>query len=84
MNLSLEFKGYLEEIIEKAIYKGIVKTRAEAIRLGLLELDKEYRLVERDYSPADELPLREEFIKELAGRGKEKSKRAKSIGDLLG
>ncbi len=83
MNLSLEFKGHLEEIIEKAIDKGIVKTRAEAVRLGLLELDKEYHLVEADYDPVDELPLRKEFVKALVNRTKEKSVKAKSIDDLF-
>ncbi|MBU2100714.1 hypothetical protein KKG83_06820 [Candidatus Micrarchaeota archaeon] len=83
MNLSLEFKGHLEEIIEKAIDKGIVKTRAEAVRLGLLELDKEYHLVEADYNPVDELPLKEEFVKELVKRSKEKPIKAKSIDDLF-
>ncbi len=83
MNLSLEFKGHLEEIIEKAIDKGLVKTRAEAIRLGLLELDKEYHLVGVDYSPVDELPLKKEFVKELVKRSKEKSVKAKSIDDLF-
>lgn len=83
MNLSIEFKGYLEEIIEKAINKGIVKTRAEAIRLGLLELDKEYHLVEPDYHPVDELPLKEEFIEELLKRKKEKAKKAKNIDELF-
>jgi len=83
MNLSLEFKGHLEEIIEKAIDKGIVKTRAEAVRLGLLELNKEYHLVEADYSPVDELPLRQEFVKELVKRSREKTIKAKTIDDLF-
>ena len=83
MNLSLEFKGHLEEIIERAIDKGLVKTRAEAVRLGLLELDKEYHLAEADYNPVDEMPLKKEFVKELVKRSREKSIKAKSIDDLF-
>lgn len=48
MNISMHFEGYVEKIIEEALRQGIVKTKAEALRLGLLELNDKYGLVASD------------------------------------
>ena len=45
MNISMHFDGYVEQIIDEAVRKGLVKTKAEALRAGLLELNDKYGLV---------------------------------------
>ena len=46
--MTVEFKGYLEAVVDEAIRRGIVKTRTEALRAGLLELADKYGLGEAD------------------------------------
>ena len=48
MNISMRFEGYSAQIIAEALRQGIVKTKAEALRLGLLELNDKYGLVASD------------------------------------
>jgi len=46
MNLNISLEGYVEETINRAISRGIVKTKAEAIRQAVLMFGKEYGLNE--------------------------------------
>ncbi len=46
--MTVSFEKYAEEIMERAIKKGIVKTKIEALRLGLLGLDDRYDLHEEE------------------------------------
>ncbi len=73
--MTVEFKGYLEEIVDEAIRRGIVKTRTEALRAGLLELADKYGLGEADDETEvlEEVRRLEEEMKK--GRMKTYSKR---------
>ncbi|RLG20358.1 hypothetical protein DRN67_00190 [Candidatus Micrarchaeota archaeon] len=75
MHMTVEFKGYLEEIVDEAIRRGIVKTRTEALRAGLLELADKYGLGEADDETEvlEEVRRLEEEMKK--GRMKTYSKR---------
>ena len=42
MNLTVKFEGHIAEVIEKLIGKGVVATKTEALRLGVLELERKY------------------------------------------
>ena len=65
-----------EEITKKLIFENY-------IRAGTLT-DKEREFCEKiDWHPVDELPLKEEFRKELEKRKKEKSVRVKSVSDIF-
>jgi len=85
MNISMRFEGYSAQIIAEALRQGIVKTKAEALRLGLLELNDKYGLV------ASDLEQRElqQDIAEIArmekriASGKTKLHRAKSIDEIF-
>lgn len=44
MHMTVNFKGDLEQIVDEAIRRGIVKTKTEALRIGLLELADKYEL----------------------------------------
>jgi len=42
MNLTVKFEGHIAEVIEKLIEKGVAATKTEALRLGILELERKY------------------------------------------
>jgi Arc/MetJ-type ribon-helix-helix transcriptional regulator len=44
MHMTVNFRGYLSEIVDEAIARGIVQTKTEALRAGLLELADKYGL----------------------------------------
>lgn len=65
-----------EEITKKLIFENYMKT-------GTIT-DKEWEFCEKtDWHPVDELPMKEEFRKELERRKKEKSIRVKSVSDIF-
>ncbi len=85
MNISMRFEGLSEEIIAEALKRGVVKTKAEAIRLGLLELNDKYGLVPRN---SEEIELMEDLreierIERDLKSGKEKLHRVRSIESLI-
>lgn len=45
MRTTLAINGAPEIILEKAVKLGVAKSRTDAIRLGILSLNKEYSLV---------------------------------------
>lgn len=69
MNLNLKFTGAVEKIIEEAVRKGYAATKSEAIRLGVLELNQKYKLLD----PEDETDIaRADSIMQNVVEGKEK------------
>ena len=65
-----------EEAIKKLIFENYIKTGSIT--------DEEWKFCEKtDWHPVDELPLKEEFKKELERRKKEKSIKIKSVSDIF-
>jgi len=65
-----------EEALKKIIFENYMKT-------GKIS-DEEWEFCEKiDWHPVDELPLKEEFKKELEKRKKEKSIKLKSVSELF-
>jgi hypothetical protein len=65
-----------EEAIKKLIFENYLKT-------GKIS-DEEWGFCEKnDWHPVDELPLKEEFKKEMERRKKEKSIKLKSVSDIF-
>jgi len=54
MNVTMRFDGYVERIIDEAVKRGVVKTKAEALRLGVLQLNEKYHLVSQNLSEDEE------------------------------
>ncbi len=81
----MHFEGYIEKIIDEAQKQGIVKTKSEALRLGLLELNQKYGLVETSMEQRElEMDLAEMArIEKRIKQGKTKLHRAKSIEDIF-
>ena len=65
-----------EETIKKLIFEKYLKTKELS--------DREWAFCEKiDWHPVDELPLREEFKKELGKRRKEKGIKFKSVDEIF-
>ena len=47
MNTNIQLNGLNEKIIDGAIHFGLVKTKTEAIRAGLMELNHKYDILEQ-------------------------------------
>jgi Arc/MetJ-type ribon-helix-helix transcriptional regulator len=63
MNVNVSLDGYTQEIVNEAIKRGIVKTKAEAIRFALLLFGKEYRL--EDVSLEEVLKVNKKIKEEM-------------------
>ncbi|MFH1751118.1 MAG: hypothetical protein ABH863_05555 [Candidatus Micrarchaeota archaeon] len=60
MNMNVRLEGKLEQIVDAAIAQGIVKNQIEAIRVGLLELNTKYHLLERyTFIPTEKISEKE-------------------------
>ena len=65
-----------EETMKKLIFENYIKN-------GNIT-DEEWKFCERiDWHPVDELPLKEEFKKEIERRKKEKSIKLKSVSEIF-
>ncbi len=65
-----------EELMKKLILEHYLKT-------GIIS-DEEWNFCDRmDWHPVDELPLKEEFKKEIERKRKEKSIKLKSVSDIF-
>ena len=42
MNLTIKFDGHVSDVIDRLVEKGVVATKTEALRLGVLRLEAEY------------------------------------------
>jgi len=47
MYATVKFEGLIDSILEQAIKQGLVKTKMEGLRLGVLELNNKYHLTEQ-------------------------------------
>ena len=71
MHTTIKFTGVLEQILEEAVDEGIAKTKTQALRLAVLELNNKYHLLEK--SREDELALRKmQRMEEEIASGKRK------------
>lgn len=55
MRTTLEFQGFPELILQKAVDLGIARSKTDALRMGIFALNKEFRLIE---NPEAELVAR--------------------------
>ena len=45
MYATVKLEGFVDDILEEAVKKGLAKTKTEALRLGVLELNNKYGLL---------------------------------------
>jgi len=85
LNISMHFDGFVEKIIDASLRKGVARTKAEALRLGLLELNEKYFLVPtrlEEVEFAEDVKEIERIERDLK-RGREKIRRVKSVDALF-
>ena len=81
----MHFEGYSEKIIAEALRQGLVKTKAEALRLGLLELNDKYGLVASNLEQKELQQDIAEFdrMEKRIASGKSKLRRAKDVDEIF-
>ncbi|MEW6329798.1 MAG: hypothetical protein AB1468_06845 [Candidatus Micrarchaeota archaeon] len=78
MKTTVELTGFAELVLEKAVELGIARSKTDALRIGIFELNDKYKLVE---SVEAELVARKiERIEEEIASGKRKTE---SLEDVL-
>lgn len=46
MYATMKFEGLIDKILTEAVRQGLAKTKAEALRLGVVELNNKYDLIQ--------------------------------------
>ena len=73
-DLLVHLDGAVEETLELLVDAGFFKTKAEAVRAGILELGREYKAVKSKEEYMDELAVAKmEKIDEESQKGKRKT-----------
>ena len=70
MNVNIKFSGATEKILDEAVAQGYAATKTEALRLGVLELNNKYKLLEEAEEKEDEALAREVLEKIKTGKSK--------------
>ena len=86
MHMTVNFEGYLSDIVDEAIRQGIVKTKTEALRAGLLELADKYNLGKNSRIKDDEAEVLAEMdrIEKEIKKGKIRTYTKKEFEKLAG
>jgi hypothetical protein len=48
MYTTIKFEGVIDKILEKAVESGLAKTKVEALRISVLELERRYDLLKTE------------------------------------
>ncbi len=71
MKTTIEMTGFLERVLEKAVDAGIARSKTDALRIGVLELNHHYHLVP-DASEAELVTAKMERLDRETQSGKRK------------
>ena len=84
MNLTVRFEGHVEDIINKLVKKGVVSTKTEALRLGVLRLERDYLAEEEAERKFDEWAVKEvDRIDKMTKEGKMKTYNQKEFDKMF-
>ena len=85
MNLTVKFDGHVSDVIDRLVEKGVVATKTEALRLGVLRLEAEYLKDEELERRFDEKMVKEiEKYDKLKKEGKIKLYNEEEFYKLMG
>jgi Arc/MetJ-type ribon-helix-helix transcriptional regulator len=87
MHMTVNFQGYLSDIVDEAIRRGIVQTKTEALRAGLLELADKYDLGQKGQAVEEndkEVIAEMNRIEEGIRKGRVKTYTQKEFEKLVG
>jgi hypothetical protein len=77
MKTTIEITGFPELVLERAVELGIARSKTDALRIGILELNDKFRLVQ---STEDELVARKiQKIEDEIASGKRKTESLEQV-----
>ena len=77
MKTTIEVTGFPELVLEKAVELGIARSKTDALRIGILELNDKFRLVQ---NAEDELVAKKvQKIEEEIASGKRKTESLEQV-----
>lgn len=78
MKTTIHVEGFLDLVLQRAVDFGIARSKTDALRIGVLELNKQYRLVE---NPEAELVI--EKMERMEAENKALGRKPLSEEDVL-
>ena len=82
MHSTMKFEGLIDEILAEAVKRGLVKTKAEALRLGVVELNNKYELIHSRREEEEDVEYIRKARREIAS-GKLKLRSEKELKAAL-
>lgn len=78
MKTTIHVEGFLDLVLQKAVDLGIARSKTDALRLGVFELNKEYRLVE---NPEADLAIKK--MEQMEAKNQALGRKPLSEADVL-
>ncbi len=66
MHSTMKFEGLMDQILTEAVRQGLAKTKAEALRLGVVELNNKYDLIQSSREAQEDIAYIHEARKKIA------------------
>jgi hypothetical protein len=66
MHSIMKFEGLIDQILTEAVRQGLAKTKAEALRLGVVELNNKYGLIQNSTEDEEDAGYIKKARKEIA------------------
>ncbi|MFH0817978.1 MAG: hypothetical protein V1909_05080 [Candidatus Micrarchaeota archaeon] len=66
MHSVMKFEGLIDQILNEAVRQGLAKTKAEALRLGVVELNNKYELIQSRNEEEEDIDYIRRARKEIA------------------
>ena len=66
MHATMKFEGLMDQILSEAVRQGLAKTKAEALRLGVVELNNKYELIQSRREEEEDLEYIRKARKDIA------------------
>lgn len=84
MNMTVKFEGHVADVIDRLVEKGVVATKTEALRLGVLRLEADYLKEEEMERKFDEWAVKEvERLDALKKAGKSKIYTQEELDEIM-
>lgn len=66
MHSTMKFEGLIDQILSEAVRQGLAKSKIEALRLGVVELNNKYELIQNRIEEEDDVDYIKKARKEIA------------------
>jgi hypothetical protein len=62
----MKFEGLIDQILSEAVRQGLAKSKVEALRLGVVELNNKYELIQNRIEEEEDIEYIKRARKEIA------------------